>query len=96
MEKNLENSSRKSFQPSINNEGTYKLYKSLLERNKKSIVARNFDKEMSIDEIEKLLNQIRNNCIELEQFHTKTYFGIKNIVVWFKLPIIIYLNLQFI
>ena len=41
------------------------------------------------DEIERLLNQIRNNCIELEQFHTKTYFGIKKIVVWFKLPIIV-------
>jgi len=41
------------------------------------------------DEIEKLLNQIRNNCIELEKIHKRKYFGIKNIVVFFKLPIII-------
>jgi hypothetical protein len=41
------------------------------------------------DEIEKLLNQIRNNCIELENIHKQKYFGIKNIVVFFKLPIIV-------
>ena len=57
MENILENFSRKSFQPSINNEGTYKLYISLIERNKKSIVAKNFDKETSIDEIEKLFSK---------------------------------------
>jgi len=41
------------------------------------------------DSIERLLDNIRLNCIELEQHHKKLYFSIKNIVVYFKLPIII-------
>jgi hypothetical protein len=46
------------------------------------------------DNIERLLNDIRLNCIELEKYHTKLYFSIKNIVVYFKLPIIILSSLN--
>ena len=46
------------------------------------------------DNIERLLNDIRLNCIELEKHHTKLYFSIKNIVVYFKLPIIILSSLN--
>ena len=40
------------------------------------------------DNIEKLLDNIRLNCIKLEQFHRDYYFRIKKIVIYFKLPII--------
>jgi len=40
-------------------------------------------------EIEQLLNEIRLNSICLEDFHKKRYFGVKNTLVWFRLPIII-------
>jgi hypothetical protein len=46
------------------------------------------------DNIERLLNDIRLNCIELEKHHTRLYFSIKNIVVYFKLPIIILSSLN--
>jgi len=46
------------------------------------------------DNIERLLNDIRLNCIELEKHHTKLYFSIKNIVVYFKLPIIVLSSLN--
>ena len=40
-------------------------------------------------EIELLLNKIRSNCVDLENFHKKKYFGLKKIVIYFQLPIII-------
>jgi hypothetical protein len=46
------------------------------------------------DNIEKLLNQIRLNCIELHAQHKKQYFKIKNIVVYFKIPIILFSSLN--
>ena len=45
-------------------------------------------------QIEGVLNDIRLNCNELEEFHKTKYFSIKNIVVWFKLPIIILSSLN--
>ena len=45
-------------------------------------------------QIESVLNDIRLNCNALEEFHKKKYFSIKNIVVWFKLPIIILSSLN--
>lgn len=45
-------------------------------------------------QIESVLNDIRLNCITLEEFHKKKYFSIKNIVIWFKLPIIILSSLN--
>jgi hypothetical protein len=41
------------------------------------------------DEIETMLNEIRKNCIDLEQHHKNKYFGIKKICIWFKLPVIV-------
>jgi len=41
------------------------------------------------DEIEILLNKLRKNCVELETFHKEKYFGLKKIVIYFQLPIII-------
>jgi hypothetical protein len=46
------------------------------------------------DKIEKLLNEIRLNSNMLSDHHKKLYFGIKNIVVYFKLPIIILSSLN--
>jgi len=46
------------------------------------------------ENIELLLNDIRLNCIELEKHHRQLYFSIKNIVVYFKLPIIILSSLN--
>ena len=40
-------------------------------------------------EIEILLNQIRNNCNDLEEFHKKLYFNLKGLLVYFNLPVII-------
>jgi hypothetical protein len=38
--------------------------------------------------IEKLLNDIRLNCIILEESHKKSYFDVKKIVFYFKIPVI--------
>jgi hypothetical protein len=38
--------------------------------------------------VEKLLNDIRLNCILLEENHKKKYFDVKKVVFWFKIPII--------
>lgn len=46
------------------------------------------------DNIEKLLNQIRLNCIELNKHHKTQYFKIKNIVVYFKIPIIVFSSIN--
>ena len=46
------------------------------------------------DKIEKLLNEIRINSNTLSEHHKKLYFNIKNIVVYFKLPIIILSSLN--
>jgi len=46
------------------------------------------------DNIEKILNDIRLNCNDLEKHHSRLYFSIKNIVVYFKLPIIILSSLN--
>jgi hypothetical protein len=40
-------------------------------------------------EVEKLLDQIRLNCIELESHHKKKYFSIKKLTIWFRVPVII-------
>jgi hypothetical protein len=40
------------------------------------------------DKTEELLNDIRKNCILLEEHHRTYYFRIKKIIVYFKLPII--------
>jgi len=40
-------------------------------------------------EVEKLLDQIRTNSIELEQHHKQKYFSIKKMVVWFRVPVIV-------
>jgi len=40
------------------------------------------------DNVEKLLDNIRINCIKLETFHREYYFRIKKVIVYFKLPII--------
>ena len=45
-------------------------------------------------QIEGVLNDIRLNCTDLEEYHKQKYFSIKNIVVWFKLPIIILSSLN--
>jgi hypothetical protein len=45
-------------------------------------------------QIEGVLNDIRLNCNDLEEYHKQKYFSIKNIVVWFKLPIIILSSLN--
>ena len=45
-------------------------------------------------QIEAVLNDIRLNCNELEEFHKKKYFSVKSVVVWFKLPIIILSSLN--
>ena len=45
-------------------------------------------------EIEAVLNDIRLNSNELEEFHKKKYFSVKSVVVWFKLPIIILSSLN--
>ena len=45
-------------------------------------------------QIEDLLNNIRLNCLSLEDHHKKLYFSIKEKVVWFKLPIIILSSLN--
>lgn len=41
------------------------------------------------NEIEKLLDQIRLNSIELETHHKLKYFAIKKMVVWFRVPVIV-------
>jgi hypothetical protein len=46
------------------------------------------------DRIEKLLDDIRINSNELSDHHKRLYFSIKNIVVYFKLPIIILSSLN--
>ena len=46
------------------------------------------------ENIEILLNDIRLNCIELHTHHKKQYFKIKNIVVYFKIPIILFSSLN--
>lgn len=46
------------------------------------------------DKIEKLLDDIRMNSNELSDHHKRLYFSIKNIVVYFKLPIIILSSLN--
>ena len=46
------------------------------------------------ENIENLLNNIRLNCIELQQHHKNQYFKIKNIVVYFKIPIILFSSLN--
>jgi hypothetical protein len=38
--------------------------------------------------VEKLLNDLRLNCILLEENHKKLYFDVKKVVFWFKIPII--------
>jgi hypothetical protein len=38
--------------------------------------------------VEKLLNDIRLNCIVLEENHKKKYFDVKKVVFWFKIPTI--------
>jgi len=38
--------------------------------------------------VKKLLNDIRLNCIVLEENHKKKYFDVKKVVFWFKIPII--------
>ena len=40
-------------------------------------------------EVEKLLDQIRTNSIELETHHKQKYFSIKKMVVWFRVPVIV-------
>lgn len=45
-------------------------------------------------QIEILLNNIRENCNELEKFHKSKYFQVKNIVIYFKLPIIVLSSLN--
>jgi hypothetical protein len=40
-------------------------------------------------EIERLLDQIRTNSIELETHHKQKYFSIKKMVVWFRVPVIV-------
>jgi len=40
------------------------------------------------DNTERLLDNIRMNCIKLEQFHREYYFRIKKVIIYFKLPII--------
>jgi len=46
------------------------------------------------DNTERLLENIRINCIKLEAFHREYYFRIKKIIVYFKLPIIIMSSLN--
>lgn len=41
------------------------------------------------DNIEKLLDNIRMNCIKLEQYHREYHFKIKKVIIYFKLPIIV-------
>jgi len=40
-------------------------------------------------EVERLLDQIRTNSIELEKHHKLKYFSIKKMVVWFRVPVIV-------
>jgi hypothetical protein len=40
-------------------------------------------------EVERLLDQIRMNSIELESHHKKKYFAIKKLTVWFRVPVIV-------
>jgi hypothetical protein len=40
-------------------------------------------------EVERLLDQIRTNSIELESHHKKKYFAIKKLTVWFRVPVIV-------
>ena len=44
--------------------------------------------------IEILLKNIMENCDELEKHHSELYFKVKNIVVYFKLPIIVFSSLK--
>jgi hypothetical protein len=46
------------------------------------------------DNTERLLENIRHNCIKLEEFHRDYYFRIKKVIVYFKLPIIIMSSLN--
>jgi predicted KAP-like P-loop ATPase len=46
------------------------------------------------DNIELLLKNIMENCDELEKHHSELYFKVKNIVVYFKLPIIVFSSLN--
>jgi hypothetical protein len=46
------------------------------------------------DNTERLLENIRMNCIKLEQFHREYYFRIKKVIIYFKLPIIIMSSLN--
>jgi len=46
------------------------------------------------DNTERLLENIRHNCIKLEEFHREYYFRIKKVIVYFKLPIIIMSSLN--
>lgn len=46
------------------------------------------------DNTEELLDNIRKNCITLEEYHKKYYFNIKKIIIWFKLPIIVMSSLN--
>lgn len=44
--------------------------------------------------VEDILENIRKNCILLEEYHKKYYFNIKKIIIWFKLPIIVMSSLN--
>lgn len=46
------------------------------------------------DNTERLLENIRMNCIKLEAFHREYYFRIKKVIIYFKLPIIIMSSLN--
>jgi len=43
---------------------------------------------------EELLEKIRVNSIELENYHKKRYFGVKRALVWYRLPVIILSSLN--
>ena len=46
------------------------------------------------DNTEELLDNIRKNCIVLEEYHRQYHFRIKKIIIWFKLPIIVMSSLN--
>jgi hypothetical protein len=46
------------------------------------------------DNTEELLDNIRKNCIILEDYHRQYHFRIKKIIIWFKLPIIVMSSLN--
>lgn len=46
------------------------------------------------DNTEELLDNIRKNCIVLEDYHRQYHFRIKKIIIWFKLPIIVMSSLN--